>query len=573
MSTTSFKIPVRPLTSEERVWLQERIVEYARIYNLVAIRLKSLPKKYIKNNCSELYKRWITKGVGKIPYLQSKIIITSQIQSAMNDAIANFQSMKSNGHKFQKQQMSPNIIKFVNSNYHIIKLGDGYAIIVGGKNRITLPLITNSAEKEAQRISVGKGWGVREHLELGIRMQELTKERDRQLNQSRKDAPNRKREPKVKAGLGAITYNFRDNTVSIPKEIETRKLKKGEKQIINTFIGVDLGVNNTAVFTAIKVFPDTYLQAQTLIESGVKDFNLSSLHTKVLKVKVLKGFQTKDKMRQLRKVENKRRKLRKDVGHRRNDLKEFTNHYVSHEIAKFASKFPQSVVIFEKGLAKLKNPTWSPADVREKSEYKLKSVGIGTFDIYPAYTSQICSHCGAMGTRVTGTVHFSCPSCGLGVGSTPASTIGQYNADVNASINIALRGLRVLTLIGKTVGYEVGTVADPNIHPNDTAREATTTGIREAVEGKTQLVCERKDVQLVQITPMGVMDETKPKAKANGSRSTSHSKRITYSKIPPSDCIAENGFSSCYKGKNNSSGRTELDEKTNISEVLSKSEF
>ncbi len=576
MSTTAFKVPVRNLTNEKRTWLQERIVEYARIYNLVAVRLKSLPKKYIKNNCYELYKRWVTKEEGKISYLNSLVLGTQQIQSAMNDAIANFESMKSNGHKFQSQKMNPNIIKFTNSEYKIINVKYGYAIVVGGKNGIALPLITNSPEKETQRISVGKKWGIREHLELGIKMQEETKERNKQLNHNRKKIPNKKREKKVKAGLGVITYNLRDNTVSIPETTEERKLIKGEKQIINTFIGVDLGINNTAVFTAIKMFPDTYIQAQELIDSNVKNFNLKNIHTKVLKVKVLKGFQTKDKMKQLRKVENKRRTLRKDVGHRRSDLKEFTNHYVSHEIAKFASKFPQSIVIFEKGLAKLKNPTWSPADVKEKSEYKLNGVGISTFDIYPAYTSQICSHCGAIGTRVTGTVHFSCTSCGLGVGSTPSSTIGQYNADVNASINIALRGLRVLTLIGKTVGYEAGTVADPNIHPRwDTAREATTTGIREAVEikGKTQLVCECKDVQPIQITPVGVVDETKPKAQADGSRSTSHGKRITCGMIPPRNCVPENGFSSFYKQNNNFAGRTELDEKTKISEVLSQSEF
>ncbi len=495
----------------------------------------------------------------------------------------------------ETQHMNPNIIKFVNKEYKILKIRDGYGLQVGTqKNHIILPLIVNSAEKEFARKVKGIEWGIREHLDLGVQMSIDSKDKKKTLNKSRKDNPKRDRAKKLKDGLGVITYNFRENTVSIPESTEERKLKKGEKRIINTFIGVVLGINNTAVFTAIQVFPDTYQQAQALIDSGVKNLTLKNIHTKILKVKVLKGFQTKGKMKQLRKVENKRRTLRKEVGNRRSVLKEFTNHHVSHEIAKFAARFPQSIVIFEEGLAKLKNPTWSPADVREKSEYKLKGVGIGTFDIYPAYTSQICSHCGAIGTRLSGTVYFSCPSCSLGVGSTPASTFGQkyvrgqYNADVNASINIALRGLRVLTQIGKTVGYVAGTVAappvntprmeivSPNTHPIcETAQEARPQAISEAVEikGKTSPVCERKDVQPVQMTLMGVMGETKPKAQADGSRSTPHGKRVTYGKIPPSTCCAENGFSSLYKQTDNFAGRTELEEKTNISEVLSQSEF
>jgi len=38
-------------------------------------------------------------------------------------------------------------------------------------------------------------------------------------------------------------------------------------------------------------------------------------------------------------------------------------------------------------------------------------------------------------------------------------------------------------------------------------------------------------------------------------------------------CAPENGFSSSYKGKDNSAGRTELEEKTNIGEVVSQTEF
>jgi len=44
-------------------------------------------------------------------------------------------------------------------------------------------------------------------------------------------------------------------------------------------------------------------------------------------------------------------------------------------------------------------------------------------------------------------------------------------------------------------------------------------------------------------------------------------------KLHQAGCAPENGFSSSYKGKNNSAGRTELEEKTNIGEVVSQTEF
>ncbi len=275
-------------------------------------------------------------------------------------------------------------------------------------------------------------------------------------------------------------------------------------------------------------------------------------------------------MKQLRNLENKRRKLRKPLGHRRENVKEFTNHRVSREISNFSSKFPNSIVIFEKGLGKLKKTTWSPADVKTKTEYKLKANNISTFDIHPAYTSQICSHCGAIGTRTKGMVYFSCNSRGLGVGSNPSSTIGQYNADVNASINIALRGLHVLTLIGKTVGYEDGAVAEPNEQPDRSIMKPIPTAM---------IDMDGKDTQEIEKLP----DET------NVSRSSlcqngqvpvlsfvdnQHCLNVQpMVKVKQAGSAPENDFSSSYKGFNKSLGRTELEQETDIGEVLSQSKF
>lgn len=231
---------------------------------------------------------------------------------------------------------------------------------------------------------------------------------------------------------------------------------------------MDLGVNNTAVFTAISVNDPKNIHeiCSELYENGHKNIHLTDIPSKILKVKVMSGFLTKNKKKQLRNVENKRRKLGKEVGNKRFNLTDHTNHKVSSEIVKFASQFKNPIVIFEKNLTNMKNAFWSPADVKTKTEYKLKSKGIWTFDVYAAYTSMLCHKCGSMGIRDKDNIsNFYCPSCGLGRGSTPHESIGQYNADVNASINIALRGLYVLTRKGD--GCRDGIVVEPNVLPND----------------------------------------------------------------------------------------------------------
>ena len=474
MTTTSYKIRCVDLTHKKKDTLINYIKEYSRIYNIVGRLAPSLPEKYItESNPSKLYNQWVKKGSKEL--LKSNLLSSSMILSAMSDAIANY---KTSGTINQIKE--PNIIKFVNSEYEIIKITslnpdrvseDRYAVKIKLLD-IIIPLITGSQK-----------WGVIEHLEKGIVMQGIKKLRNKELSEKRKIKlpDNNKREKKVKAGLGVITYNLRDNTISIPNEIITPKIpKRIDIENIKTIIGVDLGKNNVAVMCAI----DISRISKKVVGELKNGLSLNKLpEVKILKFKYVGGFANNHKMKQLRKLENKRRKIRKDVGHRRENLKEFTNHRVSLIISEFASQFPDAMVVFESGLANLKNPTWSPANVRTKSDYKLSKYGIKTFDIYPAYTSMVCHRCGAIGIRDKGTVHFKCPSCNLGVSSNLASTIGQYNADGNASVNIALRGLYVLTRKGETVEHIDGSVAEPNTHPDENAQETIPQVISEAFNG------------------------------------------------------------------------------------------
>lgn len=59
----------------------------------------------------------------------------------------------------------------------------------------------------------------------------------------------------------------------------------------------------------------------------------------------------------------------------------------------------------------------------------LESKGYRVMRVNPAYTSKTCHKCGAVNKELKGSRQFVCPSCGM-----------TYNRDLNAAINIGLRG-------------------------------------------------------------------------------------------------------------------------------------
>ncbi len=443
----SFKVYCLPLSKSKQKRLLEMVTEYQKIYNFAAKYQPSLPEKYReRTNPSELYTKWIKSKV-----LERTVLGGLEAFNAIKDACSNY---KASGNV--SLMNIPNIVKFENGRYTILKVRDHYGILLGTRKKgLYLPLRT------------GKWKELINHLNDIIRTDK---------------------------NPGAITYNFRDNSVSIPIKTKSEKFKKVKE--IKTIIGVNLGVNYTAVFTAISVKDMDEIKkiSSQLHEKGQKYISLKDVPVKILKVKILSGFETKAKMKRLKLLENKRRRLRKKVGHKRTNLRNSSNHKVSSELVKFASRFENPLVIFEKDLASLVNKKgsfaiWSPADVKLKTEYKLKSKGIWTFDIYTAHTATLCNNCGAIGIRDKhNRSNFYCPECGLGSGSTPEGIVGQYNASVNSSINIALRGLYVLTRPSQaenSYGHRDGNVEEPNARPDDNAQEVRTPDIREALDGKS----------------------------------------------------------------------------------------
>ncbi|WP_262982330.1 zinc ribbon domain-containing protein [Thermogemmatispora tikiterensis] len=111
---------------------------------------------------------------------------------------------------------------------------------------------------------------------------------------------------------------------------------------------------------------------------------------------------------------------------------------------------PQAVLVFERlqvpqpqqehirGRAlRRRLALWQRGLIRRWTEQQAQEKGLRVAEVNPAYTSQLCSHCGQRGSRRRH--HFTCPHCGF-----------QEHAAINAARNIrdrcpVLRGSGLLS--------------------------------------------------------------------------------------------------------------------------------
>jgi len=436
MTINSFKVFCLPLSKSKQETLQNMINEYSQIYNYASRLIPSMKgSKHLKfSNPSTLYTKWI-----KSKKIERKYIGSLEAFNAIKDAVANFKT-----HGNLSEMKEPNIIKFEKSRYEIIKLNNHYGIKIGGKNGIYLPLVTGDYEK------------LNEFLDVII---------------------------KTDSNPGNVLYNLKENSISISHDInENNTIPKYKKDIeIDTIIGVDLGSNNLAALSVLKFKKEDV--EQKIIDfkmNGKKFISRNDIPIEIAKVELISGLGNRHRLKYLKKVNKWKQKHRKDVGNRIRNIQQSNEHLISAKIAEIAKEYPNSLVVLEANLTNVRTrySLFNPGGTKQKIEYKLNNIGIRTKEIHPAYTSQRCNKCGAIGIRQKGTVYFQCPSCGLG-GSTPSSTIGQYNADVNASINIGLKGL--FSLYGKK---ERNVDRVLNIDPNEHTQEDEPKPISEVCNGK-----------------------------------------------------------------------------------------
>jgi putative transposase len=191
-------------------------------------------------------------------------------------------------------------------------------------------------------------------------------------------------------------------------------------------IGIDLGENVLAATSTGKLFGGGALRAERDQFLGTR------------------------KRLQSNGSQSAKQKLRQISGRERRHVKH-VNHCVSKQIIQEAKESGSCLIIMEdlthireriKANKKIRSRLhrWSFDELQKMIEYKAAAVGICVQYVFPAYTSQTCSSCLCIGTRIKH--RFSCFNCG-----------SLQHSDLNASRNILRLGLSADRSTG-TVSYQ-----------------------------------------------------------------------------------------------------------------------
>lgn len=188
--------------------------------------------------------------------------------------------------------------------------------------------------------------------------------------------------------------------LTIKKQVEL-----GEKF---TAVGVDFGLRNIAVACA---WADD--KPHVKLWSGKRARHKRKLFLEKIRKLSRKGL--------LKKVKNLRHSYR--------DYMKTKNHQISREVISFASEFSEPYIVLEDLHKFRKLNDWTFAELRTFIEYKALEEGIPVVSEDPRNTSNRCNRCGYTDPDNRNGIIFKCQGCGY-----------EVNADVNAAINLALKG-------------------------------------------------------------------------------------------------------------------------------------
>jgi len=189
------------------------------------------------------------------------------------------------------------------------------------------------------------------------------------------------------------------------------------------WFGVDLGVHNLVVVADNK--SREILRFDGRIVNYYKE--------------LLEKERARRQRRQMKYLNNRRFRL----GYKHRNFSRYINHVIAKEIVRKAKEYQACIVLEKlKGVKRrtAKKPKWVRKllhrwiyhDLIQKIKYKAKLEGVPVIEISPRNTSKTCSRCGFIHKRFKDQRLFHCPKCGLVI-----------DRDLNASINIARRGLEV----------------------------------------------------------------------------------------------------------------------------------
>jgi IS605 OrfB family transposase len=204
-------------------------------------------------------------------------------------------------------------------------------------------------------------------------------------------------------------------------------------------IGVDRGINNLAVVSDG--------QRQQFYGGGrVKHVRERYDHTRASMQRQKAQRNTRSIRRALKRLSGKKARFMRDV-----------NHQISKSIVQFAQETGNPTIAIEalegirdrsKRMRKAQRKDingWAFYQLEQFLEYKAAALGFEILSIDPAYTSQGCSRCGHIEPANRHGHTFSCKACGY-----------TLNADLNAAINIRLRGILARQALGQDGSPSVG---------------------------------------------------------------------------------------------------------------------
>jgi len=227
-----------------------------------------------------------------------------------------------------------------------------------------------------------------------------------------------------------------------------RQIKLPRWQERKTVIGVDIGITNLAVCTAI-------------LSDG-----------KTTNPLFFKGGEWKNLCRRKRKIETTKGKK---LTRRQHEML----HIAAKQIVEYSKQFDKPIIVLE-DLKNLKGKTkskwlnfllsnWARKELQRLIEYKANWDAIPVAYRNPYKTSKICHYCDAEGIRKGST--FTCLNCGR-----------IYDADANASINLAKRFRRQFLDEPKAMTEERSSIDLSSIGEGNTYLPETQTNIRPACQ-------------------------------------------------------------------------------------------
>lgn len=369
------RLRLREPTARKRGLIEEAMKQSMTVANEAAKRMPSLPRKYIKNPQ--------TKGSP----------LYGIVQDLRNDGIS---------------------LNAACTSEAVGKARESYLAMRANKNFDGVPVFNGGFVRLHNRYNFGKFFSKNGTYYVALRL--FPREKI-VLSFAPGDYQDyflqRIIEEKLDHGTGEVVKNGGWHlNLTIKREVDTDYEPE-------TFVGVDLGLNNIAWATALD--REGKFLGETHFDGGQAGWIRNRLFKK------RRRLQGEGNLKMVKRIKD-----------RESRWMENKNHVVSRRIVAFAERFEGPSIHLEDidgreirkrcGRSRMLH-SWTHADLRNFIEYKALEAEVLVGVVNPRNTSKTCHRCDNVDNNERDGVKFHCRRCGL-----------RINADFNAAWNIAKRG-------------------------------------------------------------------------------------------------------------------------------------